>query len=225
MNKPKKTQAIVLRQVKLAPQQVQAIQRKTPDMWVRTKPGRGGKKVKYVEVGYVINTLNEVFGAPNWEFEILEQGQTTRANENNAEGEVWVRGKLTIIDHKNGFRVSKTQYGQHPIHKKVPIGDAFKASASDALKKCASLFGIGLDIMWASMDSAEENKKEEPKEKDPQAMFEKAKKMIEACRIPATLIAIDEKIQSSKVYNKEQKAELHRLTSSRVDDLDGNQAK
>lgn len=227
MTKPKKIQAIVLRQVELAPQQIQAIQKKTPEIYVKTRIGRGKKDVKYVEVGYVINTLNEVLGTLNWDFEVLDQGKTERKNEKNAEGEVWVRGRLTILDHKNNFKVSKTQYGQHNIHVNVPIGDAFKAASSDSLKKCASMFGIGLDLMWNDGGEKErEESKAEKKEasRDPKVMFETAKKMIGACRVPAALMAMDDKIQSSKVYSKEQKVELQRIISARVDFLDANQA-
>ena len=217
---PSTTKSVVISQVSLAPRQVQTLQQSTPAMYIRERPVRGGKKAKYVEVGYVISQLNAVFGAPNWEFEVLEQGQTDRKNENNTDGEVWVRGKITIIDHKNGYRVSKTQYGQHNIHKNVPIGDAFKAASSDSLKKAASLLGIGLDVMWGQLEAthtdSSKNQSDKP-EMTSDEMFEVAKKMILSCKNPSQLIVIDEKIQGSKKYTKAQKEILHASISSQID--------
>lgn len=150
----KEIKAITLAQIALSTNQVAALTAPTPAQYVRTKPGRGGKKVSYVEGGYVTNQLNKVFGPMNWSFKVTERGETQRKNENNAEGEVWVYGELTIHDHKRGYNVAKGQYGQHPIHLKVPYGDALKAAETDALKKCASLFGIALDVYWNLLDTS-----------------------------------------------------------------------
>lgn len=51
------------------------------------------------------------------------------------------------------------------------------------------------------------------------AMFEDAKSKILACKSINTLITYDEKIQGSKKYTKEQKAELKSLINSQVDAL------
>ena len=83
----------------------------------------------------MINRLNQVLGPLNWSFRVTERGQTERKNEKTSEGEVWVYGELTIHDHKSGASVVKGQFGQHPIHANVPIGDAYKAAETDSLKK------------------------------------------------------------------------------------------
>jgi hypothetical protein len=72
-----------------------------------------------------------------WSFEILSQESTA--------GEVIVLGKLTADG------VSKTQFGSNKITTSkqgevVSMGDDWKAAGSDALKKSASLFGIGLHL-------------------------------------------------------------------------------
>ena len=59
--------------------------------------------------------------------------------------------------------------------------------------------------------------KKEIKETDPNRLFEIAKKMIESCKNPSQLIVIDEKVQVSKHFTKEQKAELKHLASAKVD--------
>lgn len=215
---PKQIQALVVREIALTERQSGIISALTPTQHVKVKPGRGGKKVTYVEGGYVIAKLNEAFSPLGWDFEVVDQGQSERKTESNAEGEVWVRGKLTIIDHKNGYRVFKTQYGQHPIHKNVPIGDAFKAAATDAMKKCASLFGIALDVYWSQDEKTGDTKA--PAKMSVADMFERAKTMINATRDTGGLIEYDQKLKDSKNFTKAQQDELHKLIQARVDNLD-----
>ncbi len=223
---PKEETAIVISQISLRPSQIQTLQQRTPEMYIKERPIRGGKTARYIEVGYVIAQLNLVFGAPNWEFEILEEKLETRGEKGKQE--VWCKGKLTVIDHKNDYRVSKTQYGQHPVYAEVPLGDAFKAAGSDALKKCATMFGIGLDVYWGQLDELGAGQKKTRGDKEnkielsPEQKFETAKKLIASCRNTSQLIVIDEKIKESKIYSAEQKKELHSLISNQVDKIDVN---
>ena len=95
----------------------------------------------YVETHTVITRLNEAFNG-TWSFEAVEY--------KTMEGEIIVKGRLTAEG------ISKEQFGSNEIHrhkgqdggKGVPIsvGDDLKAAASDALKKCATLFGVGLHL-------------------------------------------------------------------------------
>lgn len=222
VRKTPQTKTLVVSEIQLAPNQVQVITMPTPPELIKSKPGRGGRRVSYIEGGYVISKLNAAFSPIGWEFDIVEQGESNRKTETRSEGEVWVKGMLTIIDHKNGFRVSKTQYGQHPIHQNVPIGDAFKAAGTDALKKCASLLGIALDVYWNQDDQPnKQTKGAKGDQKLPAAeMFERAKVMIEATRDVGVLIEYDEKLKDSKTYNETQKKELHEIVTKRVEKLD-----
>lgn len=215
--RPTVEKALVVREIALTERQTGIINAETPKALVKSKPGRGGKRVSYVEGGYVISKLNEAFSPLGWDFEVVEHGESDRKTENNAEGEVWVRGKLTIIDHKNGYRVNKTQFGQHPIHKNVPIGDAYKAAATDSLKKCASLLGIALDVYWGQLDT-EEARKPEKLSKD--ELFERAKIMIKATRDTGGLIEYDGRLKESKNFTDAQKKELRALIQARVDTID-----
>lgn len=120
---------------------------RTPKKFIKQRPGPGGKPINYVEVGYVINLLNQAFGW-NWDFRIQEQ-QIGKA-------QVWVRGELTvrIRDHE----IVKGQYGGADIKmnrvagQPVSIADDLKAAASDCLKKCASLLGVAGDLYWPDLD-------------------------------------------------------------------------
>lgn len=221
VTEPKST-AIILHEISLTARQTGIINQETPKDLIKSKPGRGGKRVAFVEGGYVISKLNQAFSPLGWDFEIVEHGTSERKTENNAEGEVWVKGKITIIDHVKGYKVSKTQFGQHPIHKNVPIGDAYKAASTDALKKCASLLGIALDVYWGTLDT-EESQPAKAQKLSPAEAFERAKIMLKAVRDSSVLMEYDEKLKDSKVFNEAQKKELHTLINSLVDQIDNKQ--
>lgn len=126
--------------------QLKQILKRTPDVYIKERPARGGGKWKYVTGGYIKKCLNLMFGW-DWDFEIIsEQIQFDEAI---------VKGKLTC--RSNGKTITKMQYGNKDImYKKEPdkngnrlplsIGNDLKAAATDCLKKCASEIGIAADI-------------------------------------------------------------------------------
>lgn len=127
--------------------QIAFITQKTPEKYVKKRLGPGGITLSYVEIGYVVNLLNQAFGW-DWDFKIVDQqiGKT----------QVWVRGELTV--RLRGHPIVKAQYGGADIkinrtsQQPVSVADDLKAAASDCLKKCASLFGIAGDIYWQDLD-------------------------------------------------------------------------
>jgi hypothetical protein len=132
----------------LSAEQLALLTQKTPAAFVKKRPGPGGEPLNYVEIGYVVNLLNQVFGY-NWDFIIVEQ-QVGRK-------QVWVRGELSV---RAGEEViTKSQYGGAEIRfnaktgQSISIADDLKAAASDCLKKCASLFGVAGDIYWPDLDN------------------------------------------------------------------------
>lgn len=216
-SRTKEEKALVLQEIALSVRADTIVRAETPRAMIKSKPGRGGKNVTFVEGGYVIAQLNAAFSPVGWEFDIVEHGQSDRKTENNAEGEIWVRGKLTVIDHKNGWRVSKSQYGQHPIHQKVPIGDAFKSAGTDALKKCASLFGIALDVYWGQLDAPE---KSAPKPPSKDELFERAKLMVASSKNIDVLIEYQEKLATEKgKLSDSQKKEMLGIVKARIEKL------
>jgi len=108
---------------------------------IKQREGRGGKLLDYLETHAVITRLNEAFGGA-WSFEVLDF--------KTMEGEIVVHGKLTAVG------ITKTQFGSAEVHRTrgedgqkgapLSVGDDLKAAASDALKKCATLFGVGLHL-------------------------------------------------------------------------------
>ena len=104
---------------------------------IKSRKGRSGTTLSYVETSEYIKRLNTIFDY-NWSFEIVD--------EKIDNGFVVVKGKLTAEG------ITKSQYGtsQVTVSKNdgeiLSIGDDMKSAGSDALKKCCSLFGIGLHL-------------------------------------------------------------------------------
>ena len=96
----------------------------------------------YVEGATVIQRCNDAFNYNGWSFTILEVKQI--------EDEIIVRGRMTV--HCGEREVVKEQFGGHVLVKNKQTGemlsrcDAMKSAATDALKKCASLYGIGIAL-------------------------------------------------------------------------------
>lgn len=137
-------------EVGVSDRQMEAIQRvlsqRTPESEIRVRDDGGGRKYKYTDGAYVIRTLNEAFG---WDWDFVADSEELLLN-NGFPFEVKVRGTLTV--RMGGRTLTKTQYGSQPIKMKtdgkspVSIGDCYKGAATDAMKKCASLLGIALDL-------------------------------------------------------------------------------
>ncbi len=112
------------------------MERKFPKKEVKIRPGKRGQEIYYLETASVIRRLNEAWEG-EWSFEVKDKGIDREA------GYVWVLGRLTcggVVKEQFGSKViSLTSEGTI-----VDLGDDLKAAASDALKKCATLLGVGL---------------------------------------------------------------------------------
>ena len=106
---------------------------------IKRRQGTNGDVLDYIEGCAVIQRLNECFAA-EWIFEIQEHRVY--------DDEVVVLGKLTAQG------VTKSQFGKSRITKAkkdnaiISLGDDLKAAATDCLKKCATLFGVGLHLYF-----------------------------------------------------------------------------
>ncbi|MDP3795184.1 MAG: Rad52/Rad22 family DNA repair protein [bacterium] len=104
---------------------------------IKQREGSFGDVLDYIEGPTVIQRLNEAFDG-EWSFEVVEYKVIDE--------EVLVIGKLSA----NG--IVKTQFGKSKItrHKEskkvISLGDDCKAASTDCLKKCATLFGVGLHL-------------------------------------------------------------------------------
>lgn len=110
----------------------------TPEQ-IKRRQGTNGDVLDYIEGCAVIQRLNECFDA-EWIFEIQEHRVY--------DDEVVVLGKLTAQG------VAKSQFGKSRLTRTrkdnsiVSVGDDLKAAATDCLKKCATLFGVGLHLYF-----------------------------------------------------------------------------
>lgn len=81
---------------------------------------------------YVTQRLNEVFGYGNWRTKVEVVTEKD-------DGSTVVKTTLEIPE----YGVYLEQFGGHQDR---DLGDSYKSSATDALTKCASYLGIGLDV-------------------------------------------------------------------------------
>lgn len=210
--------AITIKEVSLNERQKNLISEKTPEVFIKERVGRGGKNVKYVEGGYIVNKLNQCFGPLNWSFEILDS--------NVEEKEVYVRGKLTVKDHKQGFDISKEQYGQSSRQSGVPLGDTLKAASTDSLKKCASFgFGIALDVYWQQLDDQTPKNNRKAFTASDDDMFTQAVKLIENCGDIQTLDQWAHRIEGNAKYSAQQKKKLIGIINTQVEKIQSWQKK
>jgi hypothetical protein len=95
---------------------------------VSPNPQKPGLSV--IKVIYVVERLNDVFGLNGWHIdnEIVESGRM-----------VVVRATLTIPK----YSIAIEQFGGNDNPDR---GDAYKGACTDALSKCASYVGIGMDV-------------------------------------------------------------------------------
>jgi len=104
---------------------------------IKQRKGNFGQTLDYIEASSVIQRLNDVLEGA-WSFQIVEF--------KIGEEEVFVKGQLTV------GCIIKQQFGGSQITRKkdskeiICISDDLKAAASDSLKKCATLLGVGLSL-------------------------------------------------------------------------------
>jgi hypothetical protein len=95
----------------------------------------------YITGEQVTSRLNEVLGWDGWSFRVLEHGYTEEADE------LWALGELTVWKQTP---IVRQQFGSQKHNRKretkeiLDLGFDLKGAATDALKKCASLIGVGL---------------------------------------------------------------------------------
>lgn len=210
--KPRRRTSLIIRPASFSPVVRSLIQLPTPQEFIKQRPGKGSKQFTYVEGGYVIARLNQMF-KNCWDFEIIDERVEPK--------EVVVRGKLVVKDFKSGYEVSKTHYGTKTRYAEVPLGDTLKAAATDCLKKCASLFGIALDVYWQQLD---EDKLAPVKGKVSNAPVKKSNKelmdmslaKIKEEKDPFILMEFKKRIENSKLYGPNEKVKLTKAIDKRI---------
>jgi recombination DNA repair RAD52 pathway protein len=106
---------------------------------IKQREGNFGRMLDYIEGHAVIQRLNDAFDA-QWSFAILHHEVLNETDEAIVLGELKADG------------VVKTQFGSSRITRNrqtgemVSLADDYKSAGTDALKKCATLLGVGLHL-------------------------------------------------------------------------------
>lgn len=94
----------------------------------------------------VVSRLNEVLGYEGWSFVVKEHGTNTEADE------IWVLGRMEVY-RADEVTIIREQFGSSKIKrfnrgdnagKPIDLGHDLMGAATTAMKKCASLIGVGL---------------------------------------------------------------------------------
>ena len=97
-----------------------------PPEVVKHRPGVGGKDLSWVDARTVAARLDEVLGVSGWDFAVEPVGETTN-----------VVGILTAR-FPDGTVARRQDFG----YETGGSGESLKEASSDALRRCASLFGV-----------------------------------------------------------------------------------
>ncbi len=103
---------------------------------------RGGVELTYITGEQVTRRLNEALGVGGWSFRVLRHDINADADE------AWALGE--IVAEVDGKCVTRQQFGSQKIKRSrstgapLDLGFDLKGAATDAMKKCASLLGVGL---------------------------------------------------------------------------------
>ena len=164
-------------------EQLKKIRHTTSPSMIYERRAKGGGTWKYVKAADVIVALNTTFGG-FWDFSIVTDEATALEMAVKTKSVV-VRGRLTITNPSTGVSVTREQYGRKDVmfkkgtNEPVDFGNDMKAAASDALKKCASQFGLFNDIYrdneLVEIKIVANEEKEEPES----SISEKVKRVIE----------------------------------------------
>jgi hypothetical protein len=104
---------------------------------IKQRQGNFGHILDYVEGHVVTSRLNDAFEG-NWSFEIVKYRILKETNE------VIVLGKLIAENVTKMAFGSKEMATNKDTKAIISLGDDLKAASTDALKKAASLLGVGL---------------------------------------------------------------------------------
>jgi hypothetical protein len=106
---------------------------------IKQREGNFGKKLDYIEGHEVIQRLNDAFDG-DWSFTMTKYEIMKETDE------------VIVIGQLNAGGIVKSQFGSSRITRAresgdiISLADDLKAAATDALKKAATLLGVGLHL-------------------------------------------------------------------------------
>ena len=191
---------------------------------IKERQGSFGKTLSYIEGHAVIRRLNNAF-EHNWSFEITDRLIT--------EGHLVVTGRLkvqvgadTIVkDAFGGKKLTKTKAYPDKPSEFLDVASDFKAASTDALKKAATLLGVGLDLYGAdeSDDDSEDSHSKDTKERAKESVSKGAEE--DTSKNPATMEQRSAVEKLSKVKKANLPALLSEISVDKLESLTQAQAK
>lgn len=126
---------------------IKILQTQVPEQWISNLK-KGGSNFSYVSGDVVIRMLNKAF-RNRWSFEVVETREVQGQDKIDKSGKVYPQGK--IIQVLGRLTVpgwgTREQWGAQPLLGGNDVQEhAFKSATTDAMKKCASMFGVALDL-------------------------------------------------------------------------------
>jgi hypothetical protein len=106
---------------------------------IKQREGNFGKTLEFVEAHSVIQRLNDAFDG-EWSFTMTKYEIMKETDE------------VVVIGQLNAGGIVKSHFGSSRITRSresgemLSLADDLKAAATDALKKCATLLGVGLHL-------------------------------------------------------------------------------
>ncbi|MBC2736560.1 MAG: hypothetical protein HF981_19525 [Desulfobacteraceae bacterium] len=106
---------------------------------IKQREGSFGKMLDYIEAHSVIQRLNDAFDG-EWSFTVTKHEILKETDE------------VVVIGQLNAGGIVKSHFGSSRITRSresgemISLADDLKAAATDALKKCATLLGVGLHL-------------------------------------------------------------------------------
>lgn len=155
---------------------------------------KGGASLTYIPVSEVITRLNRVLGVDMWSYEILSCTRDT-LDPDYVVAHVRLTATFVPTNDAPALTVTKDGIGGQKIKRTkngdiVDLGDEMKGAVSDALKKAAQHFGVGLYLARSeesmnleyAQDTADQPISADHFEKLREVLNNQAQDTIDACR-------------------------------------------
>lgn len=155
---------------------------------------KGGASLTYIPVSEVITRLNRVLGVDMWSYHIVSCARDT-LDPDYVVAHVRLTATFVPTDNAPALTVVKDGIGGQKIKRTkngdiVDLGDEMKGAVSDALKKAAQHFGVGLYLARSeesmsleyAQDTAEQPISAEHFEKLREVLNSQSQDIIDACR-------------------------------------------
>ena len=193
---------------------------------------KGGASLTYIPVSEVITRLNRVLGVDMWSYEILSCVRDS-LDPDYIVAHVRLTATFVPTNDAPALTVTKDGIGGQKIKRTkngdiVDLGDEMKGAVSDALKKAAQHFGVGLYLARSeesmnleyAQDTADQPISPEHFEKLREVLNSQSQTTIDACRAHWSEISDNAEFANENVTRDLLKAMLEFVKSMSADEAE-----